>query len=454
MNTHKEGYADQTAAASGSPLQGLDYSVVQQCMHCGLCLPTCPTYALTLRERSSPRGRIAMMRAIADGRIETTRQFGEEMYFCLGCLACQTACPAGVDYAMLFESARDEVERSGVLATPLRSWIRRALLNRLFTSRRRLHCLARVLRLYQRTGLQRLVRALGFVRLAPGVLSELEPLTPIISNEFTGEIWERMRSANPRAPKRRVGLIAGCVQDVAFADVNEDTILVLQENGCEVVIPNAQECCGSLHAHNGEVEWARELARRNIDAFTEAGELDAIVINAGGCGSHLRHYDQLLADDERYAKLAIEWSARVKDIHELLVEIGFRTPRSIPGPKRRVAYHDSCHLLHGQGVADAPRQVLARIPNLDVVELVEADWCCGSAGIYNITQPEMSKRLLDRKMGHIEATGAEVVATGNPGCCIQIAHGARRSPSCSVEAVVHPVSLLADAYHREGEMTS
>ncbi len=417
-------------------------------MHCGMCLPTCPTYATTLNERSSPRGRIAMMRAIADERLEVSSAFADEMYFCLGCLACQTACPAGVDYTTLFESARAEIERAGVLNNPKRNAVRGFALGRLFVSQQRLHLLGRLLRFYQRSGLQRLVRGSGLLRLLPKSLRELEPLTPRASAKFTRQLFEdEYRTKNPPRAKYRVALLSGCIQDIAFAQVNADTICALQENGCEVVLPEAQQCCGSLHAHNGEVESARQLARVNIDAF-DLDSVDAVIVNAGGCGSHMKHYDHLLAADEDYAIRARQWSAKVKDVHEFLLEIGWRVPVA-KAAARKVTYHESCHMVHGQKVSEAPRQILQSIEGVELVELTEADWCCGSAGIYNITQPQTSMQLLDRKMGHIANTRATVVATGNPGCCIQIEHGGRRS-GMEIE-VVHPISLLAAAYRAEKE---
>ncbi len=417
-------------------------------MHCGMCLPTCPTYAETLQERSSPRGRIAMMRAIADDRLEVSKEFAAEMYFCLGCLACQTACPAGVDYATLFEQARAEIERVGILDKPQRTIVRGLTLNRLFISKRRLHFLGRLLYLYQRSGIQAFVRRSGLLKLAPKALRELEPLTPTAQRRDTASIFKRnYKKKNPVQPRHRVALLSGCVQDIAFVDVNADTICALQANGCEVLLPAQQQCCGSLHAHNGEVSGAVDLARCNIDAF-KPETLDAIIINAGGCGSHMKQYHHLLADDPEYAEKALEWSAKVKDIHEFLDTIGCRVP-SVPAYPHKVTYHESCHLKHGQQVSTAPRRLLQLIPGLELVELTEADWCCGSAGIYNITQPEMSMKLLDRKMAHIGTTTAGVVATGNPGCTIQIQHGAKRQ-GLAIK-VVHPISLLAAAYREEQE---
>ena len=428
-------------------LAGLDYSVVQQCMHCGMCLPTCPTYAVTLRERSSPRGRIAMMRAIADGDLQVSRTFADEMYFCLGCLACETACPAGVEYGTLFEHARAEVERVGVLDTAGRRFVRWLTLGLLFTSSRRLRLLGGLLFAFQRSGLQALTRRLGLLYLLPRRLRELEPLTPKMQGRSTLRQFDRRyRRHNPEAPRYRVGLLIGCVQDLAFVDVNLDTIEVLQGNGCHVSLPTDQQCCGSLHAHNGDVDRARNLARTNIDAFDLDG-LDAVVVNAGGCGSHMRQYGHLLAGDSRYAERARIWDGKVRDIHEFLVEIGFRPPRATLNQK--VTYHASCHLAHGQKVKTQPQQVLSAIPGIQLVELPESDWCCGSAGIYNITQPETSMKLLDRKMDNISRTGAQVVASGNPGCSIQLNHGCRRLGT-ELE-VKHPISMLAAAYRAEEE---
>jgi glycolate oxidase iron-sulfur subunit len=432
-------------SAAISHLKGLDYSVVQQCMHCGMCLPTCPTYDATKLERHSPRGRIALMRAIADDRLEPTRAFGEEMYFCLGCLACMTACPAGVNYAELFEHARAEVERVGVLRNPKRDFIRASVVGWLFMDLRRLHVAGFALRLYQQLGLQTLVRRSGVLRLLPKRLRELEAITPPVQAKFSDEL---IASVTPAHGSRRfrVAMLTGCAQDLIFSDVNLDTVEVLARNGCEVITPPEQSCCGSLHAHNGELDMARELARRNIDQFPPA-DFDAIITNAGGCGSHLKHYTHLLADDPRYADRAIEWDRKVKDIHEWLVQIGIETPRAGEPAPLHVTYHESCHLCHGQKVTSQPRQLLRTIPNVKLTELPESNWCCGSAGIYNLTQPAMADQLLDRKVKHIETTRATVVATGNPGCLLQVINGCK---SRGVEVrVAHPVTLLAEAYRAE-----
>jgi glycolate oxidase iron-sulfur subunit len=433
-----------SSPSSSSHLKNLDYSVVQQCMHCGLCLPTCPTYDATKLERHSPRGRIALMRAIADERLEPTKTFADEMYYCLGCLACMTACPAGVDYAELFERARAEAEASRVLATPGRSLIRSLSLRGLFMDLNRLKLLGRVMQLWQGLGLQSAVRALGLTRLLPRRLRELEAMTPPVQARWTEDLVAPVTRAQG-VRRYRVALLAGCAQDLIFSDVNRDTAEVLARNGCEVITPPDQHCCGSLHAHNGEWELAQELARRNIEQFPPES-FDAIISNAGGCGSHLKHYARLLADDARYVQRARLWDAKVKDIHEWLAFTGIESPSAVGAPQQVVTYHESCHLCHGQKVSAQPRSLLRAIPGVRLVELPEASWCCGSAGIYNLTQPEMAGQLLERKVNHIVTTRAQVVATGNPGCLLQLINGCRDR---GLELrVAHPVTLLAEAYRR------
>ncbi len=427
-------------------LRTMDYAVLQQCMHCGMCLPTCPTYDATRQERNSPRGRISLMRAIADGRLDATKAFAQEMYFCLGCLACETACPAGVDYAHLFEVARAESERSGVLAGPRRSLLRRVLLRGLFTRPRLLRAVGRLLRFYQASGLQSLFRGLRLNALLPARFRWLEGQTPTARREFSDDLIQP-REAPAGGIKYRVGLLTGCVQDIVLSDVNRDTVDALLANGCEVVTPPVQSCCGSLHAHNGDLDTAAALARRQLDAF-DPFALDAIITNAAGCGSHLKTYDRLLANDPVYAPRAAEWTRKLRDINEWLVEIGWRRPlatgRETPV---KATYHEACHLCHGQKISRQPREILRGIPGLELVEMAEATWCCGSAGVYNITQPEMASRLQQRKMGHVFATGAALAVTANPGCHLQLAHGAKLAGR-PLE-VAHPVSLLARAYRAE-----
>ncbi len=426
-------------------LRSLDYSIVQQCMHCGMCLPTCPTYDATLLERNSPRGRISLMRAVADGNLEITKAFGEEMYFCLGCLACETACPAGVDYAHLFEVARAEVESAHVLDNPQRSLIRSLVLKALFTRPRLLRIVGRLLWFYQASGAQWLFRALHLNKLLPNRFQGLEAQTPAACVRFSHQLIKPVE--RPKITKYRVGVLTGCVQDVLFSSINRDTVETLIANNCEVHTPPVQPCCGSLHAHNGDIATAGQLARRLIDLF-DVEKLDAILTNAAGCGSHLKTYGRLLADDPLYAERAALWSAKLKDIHEWLAEIGVRPPASTEVESQEVVtYHEACHLCHGQKITHQPREILRAIPGLKLVELPESTWCCGSAGIYNITQPEMAAQLQKRKLEKITSTGAKTVATANPGCHLQLQNGAQQAGHCF--EIVHPITLLARAYRRE-----
>ncbi len=374
------------------------------------------------------------MRAVADGKLAAnSTQFAHEMYFCLGCLACETACPAGVNYAEMIEFARAEVESNGAKTSASRNFIRAVALRWLFAKPGRLRFVARLLRLDQTIGLSGAIS-----RLLPKQLRELHAIQPKICDKFSFDLIREIES--PATPRRyRVALLTGCVQDVAYSNVNRDTADVLLANGCEVFTPRTQVCCGSLMGHNGELELAKTLARQNLDAF-RLEEIDAIIVNSAGCGSFMKRYGDLLPDDPR----ARIWDEKVYDTHEWLMKIGIQPPRRSLPATTRVAYHEACHLVHGQRISQQPREVLRAIPGLELVELPEAMWCCGSAGIYNITQPDMSLALLDRKMKHIAATGAEIVATGNPGCIGQIRYGARRF-GVNIE-VVHPITLLARAY--------
>ncbi len=437
--------------ANESLLKSLDYSVLQQCMHCGLCLPTCPTYDETRRERSSPRGRVRLMRDVADGRLEASAAFAEEMSYCLGCLACESACPAGVDYAALLEAARDDVERSGIAGGAGRRLLRWLTLGQLFRRPRMLRAFGRALWLYERSGLQGMLRRSPIMRrLVPTQAWQLDAKAPPVRPPFS---HRRIRPREwPERSLQCVALLTGCVQDLVYPHVNRATADVLLANGCEIVTPPRQFCCGSLHAHNGELELARDLARRNLDLF-DVDEVDAVITNSGGCGSHLKHYGDLLAGDAAYRERARQWDAKVRDIHEWLVELGFRPPQLRDNaivPAAKVAYDASCHLLHGQRIAQQPLEILRAVPGLELVPLAESDWCCGAAGVYALTQPEQSAKLLTRKLDHIAASGADVVATGNPGCLLQIEQGMRSDPRLTHVRVCHPIELLAEAYRREG----
>ena len=316
-------------------LQALDYSVLQQCMHCGMCLPTCPTYDETLHERSSPRGRIRLMREVADGRLDVTAAFADEMSYCLGCLACQTACPAGVDYATLLEHARGEVERRGVVGGWRRRGLRWLTLDLLFRRPWMLRAVGRMLWLLDRSGLRRMLRRSEIMRaIVPARLWQLDAQSPPIRPPFSPG---RIRPREHRDDANRcVALLTGCVQDLVYPHVNRAAADVLLANRCEVVTPPQQFCCGSLHAHNGELDLARRMARHNLDAF-DLDELDAVISTAGGCGSHLKKYAHLLADDPRYLARAQQWDRKVRDIHEWLGEDAGRRLRRFLPPDARPA---------------------------------------------------------------------------------------------------------------------
>jgi glycolate oxidase iron-sulfur subunit len=431
-------------------LRTMDYAVLQQCMHCGMCLPTCPTYDQTKHERNSPRGRIALMRAVADGVLDITPGFAEEMSYCLGCLACQTACPAGVNYAELFETARSDIELHDAHRGVARKFWRALTLGFFFKRPRALRAIGRVVSTYQRSGLEALARRSGVMRLLPAALRRLEPQTPRIAAAFSSALIAP-REEPPAGARYRVALLTGCVQDLVFPDVNRDTADVLLANGCAVDTPPVQPCCGSLHAHNGDLEGARVLARRMIDLFPP-DRYDAIISNAGGCGSHLRRYAPLLADDAGYRERAQLWDRKLRDIQEWLVEIACRPPAAAPfAEATTVTYHESCHLVHGQKISRQPRALLRLLPGVRLVELPESSWCCGSAGVYAITQPEQADLLLGRKAANIVSTGAAWLATANPGCHLQIARGLDAA-GAQVQ-VAHPVSLLARAYRRENQQS-
>jgi glycolate oxidase iron-sulfur subunit len=402
-----------------------DLDDLRTCVHCGICLPQCPTYRVLGEEMDSPRGRIYLMRAAAEGRVGITDTFIRHLDLCLGCRACETACPSGVPFGRLLEATRSQIERRG------RGWRQRAraaLLLGLFTRPARLASLLGPLRLYQRSGLRDLVRRGGLLRVWPR-LSAMERLLPTVPQP--ARLPEVVRASGSR--RGRVGLLTGCVQRSLFPTVNEHTARLLARAGWDVVIPSAQGCCGALHLHAGRLEEFRRLARVLAAAFPT--DLDQVVTNAAGCGSAMREYGHWLPEDPAAAALA----AKTRDVSELLADADLPL-----GPLEAVAtYHEPCHLAHGQRVRAAPRRLLARIPGLRVVELPESDLCCGSAGVYNLLEPEMADRLLARKIDNVAATGADLVVTGNPGCLLQIAAGCR-ARGLAVE-VVHPVELVARA---------
>ncbi len=407
---------------------------IDDCVHCGFCLPACPTYVLWGEEMDSPRGRIYMIKKAAEGEAPLDGRFRLHMDNCLGCMACMTACPSGVEYNKLIEPVRAQIERN--MPRSLGERLFRNLLFATFPHPGRLRLMAFPLLVYQKSGLQTLVRAIGIPKLLGKRMAAMESLLPEVPAHAFDRLPEIVHSKT--AQRRRVGMLSGCVQQVFFSHVNAATARVLAAEGCEVVIPRAQGCCGALMVHSGLEDEAAELAKKMIAVF-EAANVDTVVINSAGCGSSMKEYGQLLRDDRAWAGRAAAFSAKCKDISEILSEL---EPRAQRHPlKLRVAYHDACHLQHAQGVHAQPRKLLSGIPELEVAEIPEGSLCCGSAGVYNLLQSETANQLGDRKVENLLTTGAEAVLSANPGCLLQLMNGLRRRGLKAMPAF-HMVELL------------
>jgi glycolate oxidase iron-sulfur subunit len=407
-------------------------SIYDTCVRCGLCLPSCPTYLETMTETSGPRGRISLIKAVGESRLDLQSPgFVEQMWQCLDCRACEAVCPSGVRYGQLVETARTQIRRVQAPADPPRARLaRRALLRVLFARLDLLRAAAVLLRFAQRTMLLALARRFG--------LGPAAELAPQISGSFFIARDQRFETPQPRGT---AFLHTGCIMPVAFADVHRATVRMLRRGGLVTIVPSGQGCCGAIALHAGDMDFARELAVRNIEAFERSGA-DVYVVNAAGCGSALKEYAELFADTSAWAARAVAFSKRVRDVTEVLDALDFGLPQR--AVDATVTYQDACHLVHAQRIAGAPRRLLARIPGLRVVGMEESSVCCGSAGIYNLTQPEMSSRLRRRKVEAICRTGASIVATTNPGCAIQIAAGLREVRYRA--SVRHVVELLDEAY--------
>ena len=412
-----------------------------RCVHCGLCLSSCPTYMETGLETRSPRGRIALMKAVNEGRLGITSRMVNHWESCLQCRACEAMCPSGVPFGKLMESTRSQVAKHGKQSLRLKLakalFLRGALPHPL-----RLRTGASLLRAYQRFGLQALVRVSRLLRLLPGGLAGLEAQLPALSHRFFGP---SSRTYTARGEVRMVvGLLSGCVMPLMQGDTMEAAVRVLNHNGCDVVVPQGQGCCGALNVHSGDLEMGRKMARRNIGVFLEAG-VDRIVVASAGCGSTMKEYAGLLEDDPDYHEKAVRFAAITQDISQLLVDLPFIPPQGhVEG---RVTYQDPCHLAHAQRITAAPRAVLAAIPGLEFVEMEEPTRCCGAAGLYSATQHALSQQLLDTKMEAVAATGADRIATANPGCMVQLEAGLRRTGIAG--RVTHIVDLLDEAYRAE-----
>jgi glycolate oxidase iron-sulfur subunit len=406
-----------------------DPADLSQCVHCGLCLPNCPTYLLTGYEAESPRGRVHLIQAYNEGRIQANAAYQQHLELCLVCRNCESVCPSGVPFGRIMEAGRAQLYREKRLSAAQRGF-RRLVFKELLPHRARLRAIFGALLVYQRSGLQRVVRATG---LLPRPLAEAERLLPDLPAPFVPR-WDVYPAEG--TPRYKVGLFTGCVMPLAYGPVHAATLRVLRHNGCEVHVPREQTCCGALNVHGGERETMRDMARQNIRAFVERG-LDAIVVNSAGCGSTMKEYDHLVEQPqaEQFARLT-------RDLTEFLISIDLAPARR--RVERIVTLQESCHLVHAQRIRAAPRQILAHIPGLELRDMAHADLCCGSAGLYMLTESETSTRLLDGKMEEIVATGATTVVTANPGCMMQLDKGLRRAGVRG--EVKHVVELLDEAY--------
>ncbi|HEU5317960.1 MAG TPA: heterodisulfide reductase-related iron-sulfur binding cluster [Chloroflexota bacterium] len=426
-------------------LQPIDYEALVKCVHCGLCLNECPTYRVNGLEPDSPRGRLYLIRAVSEGTLPVTDDVVEHLQRCLVCRSCETACPSNVQFGQVMEAARHSLLQDH--SRPRRRFLSWLAFRQLFPYPNRLKLVATLLRLYQHSPLPALTALLARLKLMPSRLAVMEKMSPPLSGRFF-EIPQTERV--PAVGERRytVGMIAGCIMPLAFADTNAATARVLAANGCDVILPMAQRCCGALAAHSGDAGVSNDLARTNIDAFERFGmdRLDSIVINAAGCGAQLKNYGHMLAGDPRYAQRAQRFAEKVEDVSEFLARVGLTAPL---GPvDRRVTYQDACHLIHGQKIKQQPRDLLKAIPGLELIEMRDAHRCCGSAGIYNITNPDMSMDVLDAKMENVLATGTDCVVAGNPGCLLQLNLGLKqhgKPPNAT-----HLIDLLDESIRRGG----
>jgi glycolate oxidase iron-sulfur subunit len=441
-----EKIGDQTKLGS---LMEANSEKLLTCVHCGLCLPSCPTYRQLGNENDSPRGRVYLMRGVVEGRLNIGESFMSHIDLCLGCRACETACPSSVPYGHLLEAARAEVAEARSKRGSITEFIVRFFLNQVFPRPTLLRAAMTMTRWLRNSGLAQLAfethLASGRLRLALALLlSTRSPLAKSTAHKKASDV-KRIDSHSERSGESqdmtRVGLLRGCVMEGLFGETNRATERVLARNGCELVEAGNQVCCGALHAHAGQIETAKQLARRNIDAFLESG-CERVITNAAGCGAAMKEYAVLLADDPQYVERAREFSSKVRDVSEFLVENGIAPP--LNRIERRVAYDAPCHLIHAQRIAQAPMDVLNAVPGISLVPLRGFESCCGGAGIYNLQHPELSGEILDDKIESIKESFADTVATANPGCIMQIGAGILMS-GLDVD-VIHPIEILDAAY--------
>ena len=433
-----------TSINSGPGFSGVDIprdEDLYRCVHCGLCLSSCPTYLETKLETESPRGRIALMKAVKEGRLGISQRVSAHWEMCLQCRACEAVCPSGVPFGRLMESTRAQVLRHGKESWRLRL-VKGLFLRAALPHLTRLRLAAALLRTYQRWGLQLLIRRSSILKFFPGGLAGLEAGIPQVSRKFFGpttHVYSAMGES-----KMSVGLLSGCIMPIVQAPTMEAAVSVLNRNGCDVAVPVGQGCCGALNLHSGDIDTGRKIARRNIDAFLTA-DVEKVVVASAGCGSAMKEYGELLKDDPHYSEKAERLSAMTFDITEFLVSLPFHPPGG--EVRERVTYQHPCHLAHAQRITDAPTEILKSIPGLELVEMQDASHCCGGAGIYFLTQRRLSRRLLEGKMKNVAETGADMVVTANPGCVIQLQTGLRLAGIPG--GACHVVDLLDQAYRGE-----
>lgn len=441
------------AATSGAATSTLDHSsfdvfnppdpsLISDCVHCGFCLPACPTYQLWGREEDSPRGRIYLMKqGLENGPMDAAMV--EHFDACLGCMACVTACPSGVQYDKLIEATRGQVERNGKEHRSRAEVALREAIFQLFPYPERLKALLGPLKLYQKTGLSALVRGSKVLEKLSPTLATMEAIAPTVDSPVTIPAFSPARTVDgEKLPARaRVGMLLGCVQRTFYPQVNAATVRVLNMEGCDVVVPKSQGCCGALSVHAGRSEEGMDFARAIVDTFSTA-EVDYLIVNSAGCGSTMKEYADILSSDPQYSHRAEVLASKVRDVTEILVELGPIAPRfAVSEGAVSVAYHDACHLSHAQGVRNPPRELLRAIPGVELVPINDADTCCGSAGIYNLVRPTAARELGDRKAENVATTGADLVVTGNPGCLLQVTDALRRRGQDTLPTA-HTIELI------------
>ncbi len=429
--------AEKEKLGNFTPEDAPEYEDVLQCMRCGFCLPTCPTFVLTGRERSSPRGRVAMARAVAEGKLSFGKAMKEEAYFCLDCRACTTACPSGVKAGEVMEVCRSQVHQQ----QPLPKWqagFRNFILQKMLPDPNLLETSMLPARLYQKLGIQWLVRNSNLLKLGPEWVAKAEGMMPELYPPLRPQLPDVVPAEGEQ--RGRVAFFLGCIMTLMYAEVSRQTVRVLAQQGFEVVTPKTQKCCGAPHLTEGDRDTTRSLAQHNLDLFMEL-DVDAIVTDCAGCGAALKEYEELLEESGEHEKLAT-FHSKIKDVSEFLIEQGLRTDGLKP-VEQIVTYHEPCHLCHAQGISRQPRELIKAIPGIDFRELNEASWCCGSAATFSLKYTDESQQILDRKLENIQSTGAELLVTANPGCHLQLAWGLKQAGMS--QRVVHITELLGMA---------